>query len=115
IKNIYTAKSDVRVVYAMCAPDTENWGKVIKQHGNHKILIAGHDWLPQTLNLIGQGWIPWSLGESPYDMGYTSLRLVYEHVAQGKPLPTGVLFAKSVFATKKNLAQIRKSPDAKGG
>lgn len=115
IKNIYTAKSSsIRVVYAMCAPDTENWGKVVKQNNNHHLLIAGHDWLPQTLNLIGEGWIPWSLGESPYDMGYTSSKLVYDHVALGKPLPHGILFAKSIFATKKNLAKIRKSPDAQG-
>jgi ribose transport system substrate-binding protein len=115
VKNIYTAKSGkMQVVYAMCAPDTENWGKTIKQHGNHSLLIAGHDWLPQTLNLIGQGWVPWSLGESPYDMGFTSLKLMYQHAATGAALPHGILFAKSIFATKKNLAQIRKSPDAQG-
>jgi ABC-type sugar transport system substrate-binding protein len=116
VKNIYTAKKNqMKVVYAMCAPDTENWGKTIRQAHNHSLLIAGHDWLPQTLNLIGQGWIPWSLGESPYDMGFTSLKLMYQHVANGATLPHGILFAKSIFATKANLAQIRKSPDAQGG
>jgi ribose transport system substrate-binding protein len=116
VKNIYTAKkSSMQVVYAMCAPDTENWGKTVKQAGDHNLLIAGHDWLPQTLNLIGSGWIPWSLGESPYDMGYTSLKYMYQHAANGAALPHGILFARSIFATKANLAQIRKSPDAKGG
>jgi len=114
IQNIYTAKRDAQVIYAMCAPDTENWGKVLMDHGDHRLLVAGHDWLPGTLDLIGQGWIPWSLGESPYDMGYSSLKLIYDHLANGKHLPTGIIFAKSVFCDKSNLAQIRKSPDARG-
>jgi len=114
VQNIYTAKPDVNVVYAMCAPDTQNWGKTVKEHSNHNILIVGHDWLPGTLDLIGEGWVPWSLAESPYDTGYASLQLVYDHLANNKPLPSGSLFAKSVFADKSNLDEIRKSPDAQG-
>jgi ribose transport system substrate-binding protein len=114
VQNISKSKRDAKVVYAMCAPDTENWGKVLRQDGNHDVLVAGHDWLPETMNLIEQGWLPWSLGESPYDMGFTPTKLLYEHITNGAPLPSGEKFAKSIFADKSNLEEIRKSPDVQG-
>lgn len=114
IQNIYTSQSKVDVIYAMCAPDTQNWGKVLKDNNNKKVLLAGHDWLPGTLDLIDEGWVPWSLGESPYDMGFSPLEKMYEYAANGKELPTGVIFAKSMFADKSNMQEIRKSPDAQG-
>jgi ABC-type sugar transport system substrate-binding protein len=112
IQNIYTAKhSQMQVAYAMCGPDTQNWGTVLKRNKDHKILVAGYDWLPQTLNLIGQGWVAWSLGSSLYKEGLHTFTVVYDHFAKGTPLPTGSSHGTSIFCTKKNLAQIRKSPD----
>jgi ABC-type sugar transport system substrate-binding protein len=112
IKNIYTAKgSQIQVAYAMCGPDTQNWGTVLKQKNNKKVLVAGYDWLPQTLNLIQGGWVRWSLGSSLYDEGMHTFSVMYDHAANGKPLPTGVTHGKSTFATKDNLAEVRKSPD----
>jgi ribose transport system substrate-binding protein len=115
IQTVYTSKgSQIKVAYAMCAPDTEDWGKVVRQHGDHHIIIAGHDWLPGTLTLIQQGWIPWSLGEAPYESTVTALTKLYNHAAHGTALPHGTFYSRSIFATKANLAQIRKSPDAEG-
>jgi ribose transport system substrate-binding protein len=115
VQNIYTSKSrEMQVAYAMCAPDTQNWGKTLKDNNNKNIIVVGHDWLPGTLDLIGEGWVPWSLGESPYDMGYTPLKMLYENKTKGTALPTGAVFAKSIFADKTNLDEIRKSPDAQG-
>jgi ABC-type sugar transport system substrate-binding protein len=116
IQTIYTSKaSSIRVAYAMCAPDTEDWGKTLRQHSDHHIIVAGHDWLPGTLNLIQQGWLRWSLGEAPYESTVTSLTDLYNHAVHGTALPHGSFFSKSLYATKANLATVRKSPDAIGG
>jgi ABC-type sugar transport system substrate-binding protein len=114
VKNIYTAKgSDLQVAYAMCGPDTQNWGTVLKQKGDKDVLVAGYDWLPETLNLIEQGWVGWAVGSSLYDEGLHTFTVLYDHVANGKPLPTGVTHGDSTFASKDNLAQVRESPDVK--
>jgi ribose transport system substrate-binding protein len=115
IENIYTAAhSKTQVAYAMCGPDTENWGTVLRRNKNHKILVAGYDWLPQTLNLIGKGWVAWSLGSSLYKEGLYTFTVMYNHFAKGKPLLKGVHHGTSIFATKANLKKIRNSPDVKG-
>jgi LacI family transcriptional regulator len=114
IKNIYTAKgSDLQVAYAMCGPDTQNWGTVLKQKGDKDILVAGYDWLPETLNLIEQDWVGWAVGSSLYDEGLHTFTVMYDHVANGKPLPSGVTHGESTFASKDNLAEVRESPDVK--
>jgi ABC-type sugar transport system substrate-binding protein len=114
IQNLYTANgSKMQVAYAMCGPDTQNWGTVLSRAGDHKILVAGYDWLPQTLNLIGQGWVGWSMGSSLYNEGFHTFDVMYQHFAHGKPLPTGFQFGTSTYATKDNLAQVRQSPDVK--
>jgi ABC-type sugar transport system substrate-binding protein len=97
----------------MCGPDTQNWGTVLKQKGNKDILVAGYDWLPETLNLIEQGWVGWAVGSSLYDEGLHTFTVLYDHVANGKPLPTGVTHGDSTFASKDNLAEVRQSPDVK--
>jgi ribose transport system substrate-binding protein len=112
IQNLYTAKhAQIQVAYAMCGPDTQNWGTVLRRNMDHKILVAGYDWLPATLDLIGQGWVGWAMGSSLYDEGLHTFTVMYNHFANGAPLPTGSTHGTSIFATKANLAQIRKSPD----
>ena len=116
ITNIYTAAhSKIQVAYAMCGPDTQNWGTVLRRNKNHKILVAGYDWLPQTLNLIGQGWVNWSLGSSLYREGQYTFTVMYNHFAKKKALLHGVHHGTSIFATKANLKKIRNSPDVKSG
>jgi len=118
IQNLYTAKgSKLQVAYAMCGPDTQNWGTVLRRASNKKILVAGYDWLPGTLDLIGQGWVRWAMGSSHYNEGLYTLTTMYQHLANGKALPSGVTHGTSIYATKANLEQIRKSPDvtAAGG
>jgi len=111
-QNIYTAKgSQIKLAYTMCGPDTQNWGKVLKANNDHHILVAGYDWLPATLDLIGEGWVAWSQGSSLYNEGTFTLTKMYEHVAQGKALPTGNIHGDSIFAEKSNIDEIRKSPD----
>jgi ribose transport system substrate-binding protein len=114
IQNVYTAKhSSIQVAYAMCGPDTQNWGTVLKENGNHSILVAGYDWLPTTLDLIQQGWVGWSLGSSLYQEGLHTFTLLYEHFAHGAPLPSGVVHGTSTFATQANITTVRNSPDVK--
>ena len=114
IQNLYTAhQSQMQVAYAMCGPDTQNWGTVLKQHSNHNIIVAGYDWLPRTLDLIQQGWVNWSLGSTLYGEPLYALGVLYKHVVNGTPLPTGSTHGSSTFATKANLAMVRHSPDVK--
>jgi ribose transport system substrate-binding protein len=114
IQNLYTANhSKMQVAYAMCGPDTQNWGTVLSRNNDHGILVAGYDWLPKTLDLIGQGWVGWSMGSSLYDEGLHTFTVLYNHVAKGGALPKGFTFGKSTYATKANLAAVRSSPDVK--
>jgi ABC-type sugar transport system substrate-binding protein len=114
ITNIYTAShSKIRIAYAMCGPDTQNWGTVLRRNKDHKILVAGYDWLPQTLNLIGQRWVAWALGSSLYKEGFFTFTHLYKHFASKKSLLKGVHHGTSIFATKANLKKIRNSPDVK--
>jgi ABC-type sugar transport system substrate-binding protein len=115
IQNIYTAqRGRLNVAYAMCGPDTQNWGTVLKRAKNHKVLVAGYDWLPQTLNLIGQGWVAWALGSSLYREGLYTYTVLFNHFNKGKKLLRGVHHGTSIFATRTNLKKIRNSPDVKG-
>jgi ribose transport system substrate-binding protein len=114
IQAIYTAqRNQLAIAYAMCGPDTQNWGTVLRRAKNHKIFVAGYDWLPQTLNLIGQGWVAWALGSSLYKEGKYTFTVLHNHFAKKKPLLKGVHHGTSIFATKKNLKKIRNSPDVK--
>lgn len=111
-QNIYTAKGQqIQLEYAMCGPDTQNWGKVLKANNDHHILVAGYDWLPATLDLIEQGWVGWAQGSSLYNEGLVSFTKMYQHVAQGAALPSGVVHGSSIFCDKNNVSQIRNSPD----
>jgi ribose transport system substrate-binding protein len=114
VQNLYTAHhSQMQVAYAMCGPDTQNWGTVLSRAGDHNILVAGYDWLPKTLDLIGQGWVGWSLGSSLYGEGLHTFSVLYDHTSKGAKLPTGFTHGTSIFATKANLSTVRSSPDVK--
>lgn len=112
-QNLLLAHPNLKVIYPMCAINTLSAGQAIKAKNRKDILIAGHDWLPQTLDLIEQGWIPWSLGEDPYNNCYKAVQWLAQAV-RGKAVPHGSFISKSIIATKANLAQIRKSPNASG-
>jgi ABC-type sugar transport system substrate-binding protein len=113
-QNLLLAHPDVKVIYPMCAINTLSAGQVVKAKNRKDIIIAGHDWLPQTLDLIDQGWIPWSVGEAPYDNCYKAVQWLAQAVRGTKPVPHGLFTTKTILATKANLAQIRKSPNASG-
>jgi ribose transport system substrate-binding protein len=113
-QNLLLAHPDVKVLYPMCAINTLSAGQVVKAENRKDIIIAGHDWLPQTLDLIQQGWIPWSVGEAPYDNCFKAVKWLAQGVRGTKPVPHGLFITKTILATKANLAQIRKSPNASG-
>jgi ribose transport system substrate-binding protein len=113
-QNLLLAHPDVKVIYPMCAINTLSAGLVVKAKNRKDIIIAGHDWLPQTLDLIEQGWIPWSVGEAPYDNCFKAVEWLAQAVRGTKPVPRGLFITKTILATKANLAEIRKSPNASG-
>ena len=114
IQNIYTAAgSTTQLAYAMCGPDTQNWGQVLKENNDHNIVVAGYDWLPATLDLIEQGWVAWSQGSSLYAEGNHTAKVLFDHLANGTALPAGAQNGEAVWADKSNIAQVRESPDVK--
>lgn len=113
-QNLLLAHPDVKVLYPMCAINTLSAGQVVKAKHRGDIIIAGHDWLPQTLDLIQQGWIAWSVGEVPYENTQKAVKWLAEAVRGTKPVPHGIFYAKVALATKANVAKVRKSPDASG-
>jgi ABC-type sugar transport system substrate-binding protein len=102
------------VIYPMCAISTLNAGQVVKAKNRKDIIIAGHDWLPQTLDLIQRGWIALSIGEVPYENTQKAVKWLAQAVRGTKPVPRGTFYSKSAVATKANVGRIRKSPDASG-
>jgi hypothetical protein len=86
---------------------------VLKQNADRKILVAGYDWLPATLDLIEEGWVGWAQGSSLYDEGNHTVKVLYDHLANGTPLPSGAQSGKAVWADKSNIAEVRQSPDVK--
>jgi ribose transport system substrate-binding protein len=113
-QNLLLAHPDVKVIYPMCAINTLSAGQVAKAENRKDLIIAGHDWLPQTLDLIQEGWIPWSVGEAPYDNCFKAVEWLAQAVRGTKPVPRGLFITKTILATKENLAQIRASPNASG-
>jgi ABC-type sugar transport system substrate-binding protein len=113
-QNIYTAEGGkIGLAYAMCGPDTQNWGQVLKQNNDHNIVVAGYDWLPATLDLIEEGWIAWAQGSSLYQEGNHTTKVLFDHLANGTALPTGAQNGDAVWADKSNIADVRNSPDVK--
>jgi ABC-type sugar transport system substrate-binding protein len=108
------AHPNVKVIYPMCAINTQNAGEALKAKNRKDVIIAGHDWLPKTLSLIQEGWIPWSLGEDPYGNSYNGIKWLAQAIKGQKAIPHGVFISDSIIATKANLAKIRKSPNASG-
>ena len=114
IQNIYTAAGgNIQLAYAMCGPDTQNWGQVLKENNDHNIVVAGYDWLPATLDLIEEGWVAWSQGSSLYAEGNHTMKVLFDHLANGTALPQGAQNGEAVWADKSNIAQVRESPDVK--
>jgi ABC-type sugar transport system substrate-binding protein len=113
-QNLLLAHPDLKVIYPMCAINTLSAGQVVKAENRKDIIVAGHDWLPQTLDLISEGWIPWSVGEAPYDNCFKAVEWLAQAVRGVKPVPRGLFITKTILATKENLAEIRKSPNASG-
>jgi ABC-type sugar transport system substrate-binding protein len=112
IQNIYTAQGgDIQLAYAMCGPDTQNWGQVLKQNDDKNITVAGYDWLPATLDLIEEGWIAWAQGSSLYQEGNHTVKVLFDHLANGTALPQGATNGEAVWADASNIAEVRQSPD----
>jgi ribose transport system substrate-binding protein len=112
-QNLLLAHPNLKVIYPMCAISTLDAGLAVKAAHRKNIVIAGHDWLPQTLDLIEQGWIPWSVGEIPYENTRKAVHWLAD-AARGKPVRHGIFYAAVRLATKANVDRVRKSPDASG-
>src|SRR2546421_1232861 len=113
-QNLLLGHPDLKVIYPMCAISTLDAGQVVKAKNRKDIIVAGHDWLPQTLDLIEQGWIAWSIGELPYENTMKAVKWLAQGVRGTKPVPHGIFHSKAALATRANVAKVRKSPDASG-
>jgi ribose transport system substrate-binding protein len=109
-QSLVTAHPDLKVMYPMCAIDTLSAGRIAKAENLKGVIIAGHDFLRQTIDLIAEGWITWSLGENPYENAFRAIQWLANGL-RGEPIPQGNRFSESTFATPSNVDEIRKSPD----
>jgi len=81
-------------------------GQVVEEKGlTTKVVVVGWDLLDQTLELIKAGVIAATVGQDPYMQGFDSVRVLYEHVALGKPLPA-VIDTGAEIVTIKNVDEI---------
>jgi ABC-type sugar transport system substrate-binding protein len=110
-QSLVTAHPDLKVMYPMCAIDTLSAGKIVKAQNLKGVVIAGHDFLRQTIDLIQEGWITWSLGENPYENSYRAIEWLAKGVRNQAPVPKGNFYTDSEFATPQNIEEIRKSPN----
>ena len=83
---------------------------MLKQNDDNHILVAGYDWLPATLDLIEEGWIGWAQGNSLYQEGNFTAKVLFDHLANGTPLPKARRTAKP-SGRRVNLEEVRNSPD----
>jgi ABC-type sugar transport system substrate-binding protein len=109
-QSLVTAHPDLKVMYPMCAIDTLSAGRIAKAENLKGVIIAGHDFLRQTIDLIEEGWITWSLGENPYENAFRAVEWLAKGI-RGEPIPQGNHYTDSKFATPSNLEEIRKSPN----
>jgi simple sugar transport system substrate-binding protein len=127
-QNLASAYPNLKVVVGECGLDPPSMGLVNKR--NHLGWIVGGDSsLPQTLDLVDQGYVTWTMNEEPYE----TLQWAIQHMADGirgtKPMPSGVKnipltvwvspkefsYMKSIHLPAGQLqttTQGRKSPDA---
>jgi ABC-type sugar transport system substrate-binding protein len=76
-------------------------GQVVKEKGLvPKVVVVGWDLLTQTLELIKEGAIAATIGQDPYMQGFESVRVLYEYVALGKPLPANVDSGSEIVTIK---------------
>ncbi len=106
MENIYAANPDMDVMYGTCAIDTRNAGTMKKRSGREDLIVFGHDLLLETLELIKEGYIQWTIGDNPYLQGYRPVEILYEHVTLGKPLPTGKIYVEAEVVTIDNVDKI---------
>ncbi len=102
IENVFAANPDLGAHYGTCAVDTRNGAEMVKRSGRD-VIAFGHDLLPETLDLIKEGHSKWTLGQDPYNQGYFPVKALYDHIANGKPLPQGFVRMNMEIVTKENV------------
>jgi simple sugar transport system substrate-binding protein len=105
VENILRAHPDLVALAPGCAPDTASAGKV-KQRLGKKIVVVGHDLLPETLQLIKKGSVDATLGQNPYAQVYLPIMYAYQRVVLGAPKVTmagGNWFTGTEVVTRANV------------
>jgi len=106
IEDAMTRYPDLAAHASTVGMGTAMAGQVVKEKGlTPDVIVVGWDLLDQTLELIKEGVIAATVGQNPYMQGYESIRILYEHVALGKPLPAKVDTGAEIV-TIKNIDEI---------
>lgn len=99
---ILSEHPDVNAFYGTSALDGLGIAQVIKRQGHEKkIYIISFDTLPETLQLMKQGFIQATVVQKPYKIGYESVKLMHEF-KKGRHIPstihtdTGILYQKDI-------------------
>ena len=88
VDNLITANPDVTVFVCCASTPTVAAGSAVKDRGlTGKVAVVGMDLLPETLMLIDDGVIAFTLGQQQYMQGYMPVKLLAEHLINGAEIP----------------------------
>lgn len=83
-------------------------GQVVKERDLvGKCVVVGWDLLEPTLELIKEGVIAAAIGQNPREQGTQAVKVLYEHIKNGKPLPP-VVDTGAEIVTIKNVDEVLK-------
>jgi ABC-type sugar transport system substrate-binding protein len=125
--NVASAYPKLKVVVGECGLDPPSAGLVNQRRHLHWI-VGGDSTLLQTLNLVNEGYVTWTMNEEPYETLQSALNSMARALRGQASMPNGVKFlpltvyVKNVGYMKsiglpgpiESIAQARRSPDATG-
>ena len=96
-ENLAQAQPDLQIVFPMCGIDTISAGTVAKRLETGWI-VSGDAWVPDTLDLIEEGYITWSVNEAPYENIALAVTQMTQALRGEMEMPSGIFFADEQIA-----------------
>ena len=125
--SLATAYPKLKVVIGQCGLDPISAGQV-NQRRKLNWIVAGDSFVPQSLKLVQQGFVTWSMNEEPYETLAAAVQMLANGIRNPSALPSGIKSIPLQVAVNNptyfnsihfpgpviSVAQALKSPDAVG-
>jgi ABC-type sugar transport system substrate-binding protein len=125
--SLSTAYPNLKVVIGQCGLDPISAGEV-NQRRHLNWIVAGDSFVPQSLKLVQEGYVTWSMNEEPYETLEAAVQMLASGIRNPSTMPTGVKSIPLQVAVSNpayfksinfpgpviSVAQALKSPDAVG-